>query len=85
MKTWDELIEELCDAARWFAAAGMTVEVYRDCLIAFSAKRAERFGFSLLSQISEDGKVWLYVCAAEDGTCLATLKAMPDTGFVTIQ
>jgi len=78
-------MEELCDAARWFAAPGMTADLYRDCLIAFSTRRTERFGFNLLTQISEDGTVWLNVCATRDGTCLATLKTNPTTGFVVIQ
>jgi len=84
-ENWNELMEELCDAARWFSAPDMTAETYRDCLIAFSTRRTERAGFSLLSQISEDRRVWLNVCAGNDGTCLATLKTNPTTGFVTIQ
>jgi len=83
-QNWNELIEELCDAARWFAALGMTAEAYRDCLITFSATRMEHLGFRLLSQISGQA-VWLYVCDARDGTCFATLKTNPTTEFVTIQ
>ena len=83
-QNWNELVEDLCDAARWFAAPGMAAEAYRDCLIVFSARSVKRSGYSLLSQIS-GRTVWLYVCDARDGTCFATLKTNPTTEFVTIQ
>ena len=81
---WNDLVEDLCDGAKWFAGPRMQPAAYRDCMVALATKRLARFGLELLTQIADDGTVWLHICT-RDGPCLATFKANPTTGDVTIQ
>jgi hypothetical protein len=82
---WDDLVEDLCDAARYFAGSCISGELYRNCIVEFTAKRMERHHCELLSQLGSDGKIWFNVCALREDVIFATVKADPFTGRVTIQ
>jgi hypothetical protein len=75
----------LCDAVRWFAAPEMTPELFRDCLVTFERRRLERLGFELLSEVADDGTLWLNLCARDEGAWVATLRVNPRTGAAIIQ
>jgi hypothetical protein len=81
----NEIVEELCDAARWFAGGGLTPEDYRMCVVTFEKRKMARFGVEILSEIAADGTVWVSLCAVNGGACLATVKLNPRTGEALIQ
>ena len=83
--TWQDVIEELCDAGRWFSGGGITPDAYRKCVVAFEAKKLSRFGYRLASEVTRGGAVLFILHSAEDDAPLATLRADPQTGMMTIQ
>lgn len=82
---WHDVIEELCDAGRWFAGGGITADAYRKCVTTFEARKLARFGYKLSSEVARGGAVLFQLHSADDGSLLATLRADPRTGMMTIQ
>ena len=82
---WHDVIEELCDAARWFAGGGLAPDAYRKCVATFESTKLKRLGYDLSSEVAKEGMVIFNVLSAADGSLLATLRADPRTGIMTIQ